>query len=320
MKTFALLLLTFLICSTGSAQQTNRYTQYTLNNLGMNPAYAGSYQNKVEFMAGRRNQWYGFEGAPVSNFVSVSYGYRPNYSFKGWHGFSGYVEQDKLGVFTQKSAYLGYAYHIRLFKGICMSFGLMAGVRTFGITSGIGNPEDPAFANNKSVVRAYPDVIPGFRLYSKKMFLDISVKQLYVNHLKQGSKQIGTNDAKLPPHYYITYGRKIHTGYRGLIVSPSVHVQSSLLSLPQVDLNCMVYYHKRVGLGFNYRVNNSVSGILQVSILKNLVAGFAYDYTTTKFSAAAANSYELMIGISPVMSSDEKLNRNRVANCPTFDF
>jgi type IX secretion system PorP/SprF family membrane protein len=319
MKTFASLLAAFLIVITAPAQQTNRYTQYTLNNLGMNPAYAGSYQNKVEIMMGRRNQWYGFDGAPVSNFVSVNYGYRPNYSFKGWHGFSAYVEQDKLGYFTQKSAYLGYAYHVRVFNGLNMGFGLMAGIRTFGITNGIGGAEDPAFANNKSLVRAYPDLIPGFRLYSKKMFLDISVKQLYVNRIKQGGKQIGT-DAKLPPHYYITYGRKIHTGYYGLVVAPSVHVQSSLLSLPQVDLGCIVYYHKRIGLGANYRVNNAISGILQVNVMRNVVVGFAYDYTTTKFRAAAANSYEFMVGISPIMMSDEKLNRNRVASCPSFDF
>jgi type IX secretion system PorP/SprF family membrane protein len=319
MKTSAFLFLTLLVAATGLAQQTNRYTQYTLNNLGMNPAYAGSYQNKVEFMMGRRNQWYGFDGAPVSNFFSANYGYRANYSYKGWHGFSAYVEHDKLGAFTQKSAYLGYAYHLRIFNGVNMGFGLMAGIRTFGLNNALGSPEDPAFANNKSVVRTYPDLIPGFRLYSKKMFLDISVRQLYVNRIKQGSKQIGT-DAKLPPHYYITYGRKIHTAYNGLVIAPSVHVQSSLLSLPQVDVACMVYYHKRVGVGANYRVNNSVSGIVQVNVLKNVIVGFAYDYTTTKFRAAAANTYEFMIGLSPIMASDDKLNRNRVANCPSFDF
>ncbi|MCD6066298.1 MAG: rane protein [Bacteroidetes bacterium] len=284
----------------------------------MNPAYAGSYPNKVEFMLGRRNQWSGFENAPVSTFFSANYGYRPT-AYKGSHGFSAYVEEDKLGAFSQKSAYLGYAYHFRIFNGLNMGFGLMAGIRSFGLSSGIGSPLDPAFNNNKTVVRTYPDLIPGFRLYSKKMFLDISVKQLYVNRIKQGSRQIGT-DAKLPPHYYVTYGRKIRTGYTGLMISPSVHVQSSLLSLPQVDVGCMIYYHKRIGIGANCRVNSSVSAIVQVNILKNLVAGFSYDYTTTKFRAAAANTFEFMIGISPVMTSDEKLNRNRVANCPSFDF
>lgn len=286
----------------------------------MNPAYAGSYQNKVEFMLGRRNQWYGFKGAPVTTFLSVNYGYRANYSYKGWHGFSGYVEEDKVSAITQKSAYLGYAYHVRLFTGINMGFGLMAGIKTYGLSSSVYSNFDPAFQYTKAVVRSYPDFIPGFRMYSKKMFLDVSVRQLYPSRMEEGSKRIGTRDSKLQPHYYVTYGRRIFSGYSDFLFVPSVHFQSSLLSLPQVDLNCMAYYHKRVGVGINYRVNNSISGIFQVNVTKNIVAGFAYDYTTTKFRQAAANSYEFMIGVSPVMLGDEKPNRNRVANCPTFDF
>lgn len=319
MKKLILLLLFFTYISAFS-QQTSRYTQYTLNNLGMNPAYAGSYQNKVEFMMGRRNQWYGFSGAPTTTFFSANYGYRANYSYKGWHGFSAYVEEDKVSAFTNKSAYLGYAYHMRIFTGVNLGFGLMAGIRTFGLSNATANSIDPAFQFTKAVVRAYPDFYPGFRLYSKKMFFDVSVRQLYKDRMRQGDKRIGTNDAKLQPHYYMTYGRKIHSGYNNFMFVPSVHIQSSLLTLPQVDLNCMIYYHKRIGVGANYRVNNSFSGILQVNITKNIIAGFSYDYTTTKFRNAAANTYEFMIGVSPVMSGDEKVNKNRVANCPTFDF
>lgn len=318
MKTFWHIIF-LLISLFSSAQQANRYTQYTLNNLGMNPAYAGSYQNKVEFMLGRRNQWYGFENAPVTTFVSINYGYRPNFSYKGWHGFGAYFEEDKAGAFTTKSAYLGYAYHLRVFDGVHVGFGLMAGFRSFGLSSGLANPNDPVYANNTAVVKAYPDIIPGLRIYSKKMFFDFSVKQLYKNKMEQSDKKIGLN-AKLPPHYYITYGRKIMSGYSGLMIVPSVHIQSALLTLPQVDLNCMFYYHKRIGAGINLRINNSISGIVQVNIIKNVVAGFAYDYTTTKFRNVAANTYEFMVGVSPVMTSDQKLNRNRVANCPTFDF
>jgi type IX secretion system PorP/SprF family membrane protein len=303
------------------AQQTDRYTQYTLNSLAMNPAYAGTYQNKVELMMGRRNQWYGFAGAPVTTFMTINYGYRANYSYKGWHGFSGYVEEDKTSAITSKSAYLGYAYHIRVITGVNLGFGLMAGIRTFGLSNGLANPADPAFQATKQVVRTYPDFIPGFRLYSKKMFLDVSVRQLYKNRIEQGDKKLGSTGAKLSPHYYVTYGRKIHLGYNNFMMVPSVHIQSSLLTLPQVDLNCMVYYHKRIGLGANVRVNTSFSGILQVNITRNIVAGFSYDYATTKFRHGAANTYEFMIGVSPVMSGDEKVNHSkRVANCPTFDF
>jgi hypothetical protein len=82
----------------------------------------------------------------------------------------------------------------------------------------------------------------------------------------------------------------------------------------------MLYYKKRVGLGANYRVGNSFSGIVQVAITKTWVVGFSYDYTANRFRNAAANTYEFMMGISPVMSDDSNTNKRSVAQCPTFDF
>lgn len=301
------------------AQQTPRYTQYTLNNLGGNPAYAGTNPMKLEVMLGRRNQWYGFDNAPTTTFFSVNYGYRGNYSFKGWHGFSAYVEEDKVGAITNKQAYLGYAYHFRIITGINVGFGLMAGVRSFGLSNALFNVNDPAFTQTKAFIYAYPDFIPGMRVYSKKFFVDLSVRQLYKNKMVQGNKFIGGN-GKLSPHYYLTIGRKIHLGYNNFMMVPTIHAQSTLVGIPQVDANIMLYYKKRIGVGANYRVGNSFSGIVQVNIHKNIVAGFSYDYTANRFRSAAANTYEFMIGISPVMSDESDSRRRNVAQCPTFDF
>lgn len=319
MKRTVLLILILSACSQLHAQQTSRYTQYTFNNIGLNPAYAGTYLNKTEVVIGRRNQWYGFDGAPVTTFAGATYGYRPNRAYKVWHGFSTYVEESKTAQFSNKSAYLGYACHFRLFTGVKMSFGLMAGLKSYGLSSGIASTTDPAFNQSKSVVYTYPDIIPGFRMYSSKMFFDVSVRQLYPHKISSGKNQLGT-PSKLDPTYYMTLGRKFVTGYHGTVVVPSVHVQSVWKALPQVDLNCMVYYYKRIGVGLNYRVNNAVSGILQVSILPNLVAGFSYDYTTTRLRNASSNTYEFMIGLSPVMMSEDKGGRKSVAQCPTFEF
>lgn len=309
------ILLTFTVC----AQQTPRYTQYTFNNLGMNPAYAGSNPNKFEAVLGRRNQWYGFDNAPVNMFASFNYGYRGKYSFKGWHGFSAYIETEKLGAFNNKSSYLGYAYHFRVVSGIRVGFGLMAGIRSFGMGPSVYNPNDPAFTQTKSIVYSYPDFIPGVRIYSKRFFMDFSVRQIYKNKIKQGDKAIGTN-SKLIPSYYFTYGRKIHLGYEDLLMVPTVHIQSSLLSIPQVDANVMFYYRKRIGIGANYRISSSFSGIIQIGITKNIVAGFSYDYTINKLRNVATNSYEFMIGFSPVMSDEQTEKRTSVARCPSFDF
>jgi len=44
--------------------------------------------------------------------------------------------------------------------------------------------------------------------------------------------------------------------------------------------------------------------MIQVRIFSNIVVGFAYDYTISKFRASGANSTEFMFGFSPIMSTE----------------
>ena len=56
----------FLFFSLGIvAQQSEQYSQYTFNNFGYNPAFAGTIKC-IDFRAGYRMQWVGFDGAPRS--------------------------------------------------------------------------------------------------------------------------------------------------------------------------------------------------------------------------------------------------------------
>ncbi|MFL5753129.1 MAG: PorP/SprF family type IX secretion system membrane protein [Bacteroidia bacterium] len=303
---------------TGAAQQTTRYNQYLLNSYLINPAYAGTHNN-YEFMAGRHAQWIGFDYAPVSMFFSTTYTYRPNFNYKGWHGFGGYVENDKRGMFTTKSVYLSYSYHVRISKGYNMGMGLFVGGKSVGVSNSARNTADPALNLALKPIIFYPDIVPGFRLYSKKMFMGISVRNLYKYNLTQGSKKIGT-DSKLIPTIYFNYGRKFHSATNEFTIVPSVNVQTSILSKPLVDVSLLVSYKNRIALGATYTVLNSATANLQVQILKNVVFGLAYNYATNGLRNAAANSAEAIIGITPTMGNEPVNNRNRVARCPDFDF
>lgn len=300
------------------AQQTMRYNQYLLNNYLINPAYAGTHNN-WEFMMGRHSQWLGFDYAPTSMFFSANYTYRPSYNYKGWHAFGGYVEQDKRGIFTTKSVYLSYSYHVRLSSGYNMGLGLFVGGKSEGVSNSARNINDPALNIPQKSLLFYPDVVPGFRLYSKKMFMGISVRQLYKNNLTQGSEKIGTN-SKLIPTIYFNYGRKFRSAANDFVFVPSVNVQTSILSKPLVDVGLQVSYRNRIAVGATYTVFNSMSANLQLQLLKNVVFGISYSYATNGLRNAAANSVEAIIGFSPIMGNEPTNNRNRVARCPDFDF
>lgn len=301
------------------AQQTPRFTQFTLNTLGQNPAYAGTNPTQLEFIAGRRQQWIGFQGAPTTTFFGCTYGYRGTYNYKGYHGFSVYMESDNVAGLKNDSYYLGYAYHIKLVTGINLGFGIMVGGRSFSMSSRLSQMSDPAFMSSQGMVKLYPDFIPGFRIYSKRFFMDFSVRQLYKNRLQQGSFYIGKN-ARLSPHYYFTFGRKFKAGYKNYLIVPALHIQSNLLSAPQLDANMLIYFKRRVGLGINYRLFSTFSAIFQVNIFKNAFFGISYDYSANRFRHVAANSIEVMFGMSPLMGEESSSRKKNGSKSPSFDY
>lgn len=299
------------------AQQSAQYSQFMMNEYGLNPAVAGSGKG-LYVMVGRRTQWRGFALAPETNFASVTKtigkkGYR-HY----WHGIGAYVEQDKFGMFANRAAYGSYAIHLKLSAKYFLSFGLAAGAKSIAISNTVTDKGDPALlaANQKVVI---PDVIPGLYLYSKKVTMSIAVRNLYKNTMKQGSKQIGTG-GRLVPTAVFTASKKIQSGGYDFIFVPGINLQSNFIGIPSAQFNFMAYFRQRIGFGVTYRMHDAISGMIQIRVLKNVVVGFAYDYTVSKFRSANANSTEFMMGMTPVMSSDGYDSPGGAADCPKFDF
>jgi type IX secretion system PorP/SprF family membrane protein len=298
-------------------QQAVNYTQFNLNEYGLNPAVAGSTKH-LQFMAGRRVQWRGLGIGTESIFGNFSKSFGKKGYKRYWHGVGAYVEQDKFGIFTTKSAFASYAIHLKLTSNYYLGFGIGAGVKSVALSSFIADVKDPALeqVNQKVLV---PDIYPGLYLYSKKFTFGVGLRNIYKNTLSQGSNRIGTKGIKLRPTTYITISRKFLSDSYNFLHIPSIYVQTNYTGLPSVNFNFMSYYKKRVGLGINYRVHDAVSVILQVRVFSNVVVGFAYDYTISRLRYAKANTDEIMIGLSPMMSNDAYETPRGAADCPKFE-
>lgn len=316
-KTTAIILILFFASIALQAQQAVQYDQFTFNDYGFNPAIAGS-ANGFMFLAGRRTQWRGFEGAPETNFANVTKAFGKKGYKHHWHGVGAYVEQDKMGVFTTQVIYLSYAIHMKVSPKYRLSFGVAGGMKSVALSNAVFNNSDPTFLEENRKVKV-PDIIPGMYLYSKKFTLSIALHNLYKNTLSFGGKTLGSgNGVELLPTSYISISRKFVTGSYDFINVPAINIQSNFRGFPSINLNFMSYYKKRVGLGMNYRIHDAITAIIQVRIWKNLVVGFAYDYTISRFRAAKANSEEFMLGFSPMMSTED-LQKLGTADCPKFE-
>lgn len=301
------------------AQQTSQYTQFTLNKYGYNPAAAGTNINgKFEIICGNKKQWIGFDRAPASNFFSGNYTFKPKRSYKRWHNAGIYMNNERYGMFQNFSIYGSYTLHLPLSKKLTASFGTFLGARRFSVMKSFIPEGDPVKTNSDVFLWAYPDVIPGFRLYSKKMFLDISVHQIYKNKQTQNDRQIG-NQSKLKQQIYVSYGQRIFFD-NGYTIVPAINLHSGYTSLPSIEFNLMAYYKKRIGAGVGIRGKNFGYAVLQLKVFKTSMIGMAYEYSINRLNSGAPNSFEIMYGITPFMNLEADKIKNSVAKCPTFDF
>ena len=301
----------------GSAQQTAEYSQYVLNSFGFNPASCGN-STEYEVLFGRREQWKGY-GGPLTQFVSVNRGFLKKSYKKYWHGVGIYIEDDAAGLMDSKQTAAAYSFHLRVARGYTAAFGVSIGSRLQSHASSLSTMYDPALTLYPPVVRVTPDINAGARFYSKKFFADISVRQIFKNKVEQGSKILGT-PSLLSPHIYATMGERFYSEDYYYMFEPSVHLQSTFTGFPSVSAGAMLYINKRVGIGLFGRWPESVYGVLQVRVYKNILIGYAYDYTLSRMHVASANSQEFMVGISPVLSVENFPGKTSNTNCPVFDF
>lgn len=302
------------------AQQTPVYIQYTFNKAGVNPAASGTDINqKYNYVFGMNRQWVGFENPPKANFINFSMTLRPPRSYHYWQNVSVYIDTQEDGFLTNNGVYGGYTFHALLRRNWIISMGAYAGLRLYYLSVGTVDANDPIFQKNNYRAIMYPDVIPGLRLSNRKLFVDLSVRQISIPRLKDFQGNSIGGPSTLRPTVFFAMGRKIGLN-DVLLLMPSVAMNTALIHYPDVTLNAMVYYRSRVGAGMSVRNVNFLNFIFQIRVLKTLAVGLAYSTTLNSTRAAAPHGFEIMVGVIPAGMDSKGTGRHSVARCPALDF
>ncbi len=299
------------------AQQTPQYTQFMLNNYGINPAACGAYNNKLDALVGMRRQWVGFENMPVTSFINLTtyFGRRGGGLNSGWHGAGFAWQGDKMGAKIKVDDFYGsYTYLKRMARAGFISFGMAVGAKRYGLR--INDPLDPVLSARN--VWLYPDFIPGIKFFNSVWTLDLSVRHLYKYNVKQGSSMIGS-PTKLQPHFYFSASRKWWPKPH-LLVLQSLQVKYNVATLPSFDYSMVAYLNKNFAVGGMYRHFDAIAAIVQYRFDK-LVIGVSYDFSIAPYRVGFANTQEFMLGLSPSpFSSADDIGGFKTAQCPTFHY
>ena len=257
-----------------------------LNGLALNPAYAGS-RDVFNITLGYRNQWVGFDGAPVSQTLST---HTPLNNEKIALGI--FLHNEKIDVRNNTSLYINYAYRMQVGKGK-LSLGLKAGgINRSANWSGLSlhDPGDVVFSGPGT-----SDMLPNFGFgayyYSGRYFLGASVPFFLSDSTKNGTA-VSYHDMK--NYNYLVSGGML-TGSGAVKIKPSFLLKYSPLNPVQVDANLSVILGDLIWLGASYRMENTFIGLIKLQISDQLRLGYTYDHSVGHLSRFNNGSHEIVL-------------------------
>lgn len=278
------------IALVGKTQYFPVYSQYMLNGLAINPAYAGS-RDVLSSSIMYRSQWMGLEGAPSTGTFSA---HTPLKNRK--IGIGAQLINEKIGITNNFSLFGNYAYRINLGQGR-LSFGMKFGTEILSSdyskvstkTSG-----DIVFAGKENVI--LPNFGFGTYYFSENYFLGLSIPAfLSYKAVKSGTKNQAYNEIK--NYNYLISGGYLIWVNSNLKFKPSTLIKYYSYTPLQFDLNLNAILMKdgMLWLGFSYRNHDAFVTMAEIQMGTKWRLGVSYDYSLGEVSNYNSGSLEVML-------------------------
>lgn len=294
----------------GRSQPYVSMSQYMMNAFLINPAYAGS-EGFTSFNLSARQQWLGFEDAPMTqsisgqtrilknSYVSKSRSVKKRTKKRrpsGKIGLGGYLYNDQNGPIGKTGLELSYAYHLFIQDGQ-LSLGLSLSAFQFRIKTDelvALDPTDPLL-NEARESMYIPDGSVGVYYSYMPFYIGLSAKNLFQASLKFGNDGSFTDYQQLRNYYLLT-------GYRydmrnDFEIEPSILIKTTENFNLQADVSVRGYYKRDYWLGFSYRTGNAFVTMVGIKVDK-LYIGYAFDYSLNDIQRISYGSHEIMIGLN----------------------
>ena len=256
-----------------------------------------------------KNQWLGFEGAPKTLMGNVS----GSIKNEGKHGYGVTVVSDQIGVTSNLSILLTYAYHLKINDKLKLGLGIQPGYIQNNVKlydTRLADVDDEVFTGNVLTENGI-DFSTGFNLYSDKYYLMAAVNHLLVDQLS-----LASYNARLEKNYNVIAGYKFAFEKKKIDLEPSVMVQYVKAAPVNITGGLKTTYDKTYWLGLSYNNSESVGLGLGYILKERLNLGYAYNMSLSELNSYHTGSHE--ISISYVLThkkpsfeeEDDKLNNS----------
>jgi type IX secretion system PorP/SprF family membrane protein len=258
----------------------------------INPAYATANKSELQVGALYRSQWVGLEGAPKTASLFVHYPVSDRVEV----GIS-FTNDDIGNVVTENNIYADFAYVLPVSEMGKLSLGLKAGITLFdanfngfNLQSG-GRDTDIAF--NENVIQKFPNLGLGAFYFTDKFYLGVSAPNLLTTkHLENENGIQSTGVQNL--HFFLNSGYVFDIG-TSLRFKPSFLVKAVKGAPITADINANFLFNDTLEAGIGYRLEDSVSALINFKVTPELRLGYAYDYTTSNLGNFNSGSHEIIL-------------------------
>ncbi|MFN8397044.1 MAG: type IX secretion system membrane protein PorP/SprF [Bacteroidia bacterium] len=269
------------------AQQDAQYSQYAFNSLLINPAYAGS-REALSMVGLYRNQWLGYEGAPVTTTFSI---HAPTADLR--HGFGLSLLNDRVGPSNMTSVAGSYAYRIPVSQKGWLAMGLQGELANYrvGYQNLVLDQQGDATLGTASYNRLLPNVGVGAWYNDQRLFAGVSMPRLIRSNLSPAG-----GDSRRATHAFAMAGYVLPLG-KAVRLRPSVMLKWASHAPVSMDFNLAALIQERVWVGASYRTDKSLVLMTQLQITQMLRLGYSYDHGLEQLRRAGSSAHELMLGL-----------------------
>lgn len=276
-------------CSTLFAQQEGVVTNYMYHMNAFNPAYVG-VDGRTAITSTFRQQWTGIEDAPSSQLVSFGTTLGKNL------GLGVSILNSRTFVEKQTFTAIDFSYRIKVSEKADLYMGLKAGGNFYSVnTAGLRTYNQMADPNITSISNFNPNIGIGALLKLDKWHFSLAAPRLLSTDRADNEDGMVTV-AKARPHMYAVAGYDLLLNRsNNTFLKPSAllrYVNGAPVSL---DINTMLSFDGNFEIGATYRTDAAFAGLINFSIKKRLLLGYAYEVSTRKQLADMGNTNEILL-------------------------
>lgn len=284
----ALFCFALLASSIAFGQQDPIYSQYLMNPLVLNPAYAG-INNNLTATASYRVQWSGLAGQPQTLNLNGSSSILENKL-----GVGVTLLQDKIGNATISDFNASVAYKLKVSEEYSLSFGMQVGALGFKTDNSeltIRHTGDEAFPEGVTRTSTV-NLGAGAILKSEQWMVGLSVPRMLPTKINSGSQQF-----ELYKQHFYLFASYAYILNEHINLKPSVLLRGVGGAPASIDINGAMTFNMIHTAGIFTRNFKTYGAMLQTIVKEKLRVGYVFELPTNKSVGPSFKTHEVVVGI-----------------------